>query len=1074
MKTLPSDQPYRDRFVTELERNFSVIAAAGAGKTTAITDRIVGIADDPRRACEWFPRLVVVTFTNRAADEMQQRARQHIFEKNVSPNVLAAFNRAFFGTIHSFCMKLLAAHGHHLGLPPRLELITDDEELWNDFVQRTTEVGRSLSPENRKALLRHVQLRDLMELGRRGNLPLNFETRELCCPQIVDLAQVRSYRAPRNANRILALQKALPDWEQSFRNGDDFLPVLECTSTGRFREIWEQTFREFNEWLSCCSLTVAAEVQREYRKFRAERGVVTFDDQIALALELTQNPAISLIRSKDYLVVLDEAQDTDPKQFEILLEVTRPPKATGRWIDNPENDPPQVGRFCMVGDFQQSIYSDRADLNQYRRIHKALVSSGAGEELKFSVTFRLDESQLNFVNETFREILNEEAGQVRFIELNPRPEALPGQVIRLDVTAPDLDIDTSETVKARAEAEQLAAWIAATNLDKLRAGAWEQVAVLCPRKKWFAPIADALRKVGIDSQIQSETDVQGDSPAHAWFTALLTIMTQPRCGFEIVGVLREIFGISDHDLAVFADARGDRFQIETVTGKTDIVSNSLDLLAEIYGEIADEPLFSAVRRIIGGTHLRERLQLLPAEDFDDLDLELDVLLESAATAEAERRTLQEFAEMLRANLATEREARTPRSGAVQLITSQKAKGLEWDAVVVPFFSRRVHKLDEDFPRIVAVPNHPQPIVAFSAGDVSMADEEALKKANVQEMERLLYVALTRARHTLVLATDRELFAKKGGAAPSTSLTTWFRSDQGQRNEPYLFGLETKAAACEATRSFQSSQKQNATDVKLSALPQISISISRTAAAEFPHRSTPSSFTPDDAIVASTGADKRKETESEFRATTVPSSATRYGIWWHELMQQIRWNDGPAVWDKLFEKTRASSPDNARATREWRLFREKFSGLDDFTGNGSKSTIVRAEMPFLWAVDQRCCIEGVIDLALFDMSKKKCFLLDWKTNEIKPDRIDRLRAHYLPQLAAYQKAVSEIAEIDVAAAIYSTAAGALVRYETDELEREWQRLEKLPAHELDANVQPDIDPPTQKPHAKPTQLEFQDL
>ena len=235
-----------------------------------------------------------------------------------------------------------------------------------------------------------------------------------------------------------------------------------------------------------------------------------------------------------------------------MLEVTRPPKATGRWIDNPENDPPQVGRFCIVGDFQQSNYSDRADLNQYRRIHKALVSSGAGEELEFSVTFRLDESQLNFVNQTFREILNEEAGQVRFIELNPRPEALPGQVIRLDVTAPDLDIDTSETVKARAEAEQLAAWIAATNLDKLRAGAWEQVAVLCPRKKWFAPIADALRKVGIDSQIQSETDVQGDSPAHAWFTALLTIMTQPRCGFEIVGVLREIFGISDHDLAVFA------------------------------------------------------------------------------------------------------------------------------------------------------------------------------------------------------------------------------------------------------------------------------------------------------------------------------------------------------------------------------------------------------------------------------------------------------------------------------------------------------------------------------------------
>src|SRR5205809_8017867 len=114
MKASPQDQAQRDRFARELDKNISVIAAAGAGKTTAITDRIVEIAKS-EQARDWLPQLVVVTFTNRAADEMQQRARQRIFEQNVSSTVLAAFNRAFFGTIHSFCMKLLAAHGHHLG-----------------------------------------------------------------------------------------------------------------------------------------------------------------------------------------------------------------------------------------------------------------------------------------------------------------------------------------------------------------------------------------------------------------------------------------------------------------------------------------------------------------------------------------------------------------------------------------------------------------------------------------------------------------------------------------------------------------------------------------------------------------------------------------------------------------------------------------------------------------------------------------------------------------------------------------------------------------------------------------------
>ena len=119
----PRDQSARRRFAEELDRNFSVVASAGSGKTRAITKRIVQIAE-AKNALEMLPQLVVVTYTNRAADEMQQRARQQILGASVSknPEVSEAFNRAFFGTIHSFCMKLLATHGHHLGLPQNLEL----------------------------------------------------------------------------------------------------------------------------------------------------------------------------------------------------------------------------------------------------------------------------------------------------------------------------------------------------------------------------------------------------------------------------------------------------------------------------------------------------------------------------------------------------------------------------------------------------------------------------------------------------------------------------------------------------------------------------------------------------------------------------------------------------------------------------------------------------------------------------------------------------------------------------------------------------------------------------------------
>src|SRR5262245_43371161 len=105
----PLDQDQRDRFVREIDCNFSVVASAGSGKTHAIIERILAIANSGR-AREWLPQLAVVTFTNRAAEEMQQRAGHRLLESGASLDVTEAYNRAFFGTIHSFCLKLLRTY----------------------------------------------------------------------------------------------------------------------------------------------------------------------------------------------------------------------------------------------------------------------------------------------------------------------------------------------------------------------------------------------------------------------------------------------------------------------------------------------------------------------------------------------------------------------------------------------------------------------------------------------------------------------------------------------------------------------------------------------------------------------------------------------------------------------------------------------------------------------------------------------------------------------------------------------------------------------------------------------------
>src|SRR6266404_5146747 len=701
----PIDQPNRERFVSELDQNFSVVAAAGSGKTRAITDRIVQIAKS-ENARDRLLQLVVVAFTNRAADEMQQRARAEVLQADVPLEVLAAFNRTFFGTIHSFCVRLLETYGHYLGLPPTFEVVTDDDEIWNKFVQQRTTIGRSLSDENGRAMLRHVQVRSVMELGRRADLSV-IDPPTGKCPD-TDFSAIHRYVA-RGATlqTVPPYQKELKRVEQIWRGSEDFVRWPICSSKAKdFVRIKREAFAMLRRWIDQAALCVATEVQRDYRAFRIERGLLTYDDQIALALELTKHPKIGReIREKSFRVILDEAQDADPRQFSLLLELARPPEAAGEWLET-RCDHPRPGRFCMVGDFQQSIYRDRADLSKYRRIHETLVETDAAEALEFSVTFRLDTAQLDFVNETFREILNDRDQQIAFVELSPRPQVLPGQVVRLNLQPANLRPDprgkVSDARKAAEEARQLGKWLQETGLAKLRAETWRDVAVLCPRKEWLQTLRRGLRAAGLNVQIQSEKELKGDSPAYAWLTALLIVLSQPRCGYEIAGLLRELFGVSDHDLAVFSQGYGDRFQIETLTSGADVVSKTLSLLAQLRLSILPLPLFNAVNETVSRTQLRERLNALPRADFENLDGELDALLALAGSSEAEGLTLTEFAEHLRTHLADAREIRPSRPDAIQLITSQKAKGSEWQAVIVPFLTRDVRSASPRYPRLVNI------------------------------------------------------------------------------------------------------------------------------------------------------------------------------------------------------------------------------------------------------------------------------------------------------------------------------------------------------------------------------------
>jgi len=115
--------------------NLLVAAAAGAGKTAVLVERIIRKITDLNNPVD-IDRLLIVTFTNAAATEMRERigaALEDALEQNPDSQTLqrqmALLNKASITTIHSFCLEVIRNHFHRIDLDPNFRIANDTEAL---------------------------------------------------------------------------------------------------------------------------------------------------------------------------------------------------------------------------------------------------------------------------------------------------------------------------------------------------------------------------------------------------------------------------------------------------------------------------------------------------------------------------------------------------------------------------------------------------------------------------------------------------------------------------------------------------------------------------------------------------------------------------------------------------------------------------------------------------------------------------------------------------------------------------------------------------------------------------------
>ena len=121
-----------------------IVAGAGSGKTRVLTTKLAYIISEKKA---WPNQILCVTFTNKAAKEMQNRVLEFIKGKNSAV--------PWLGTFHSISVKFLRRHADAIGFKSNFTILDTDDQ--KKLVRRICEAenidAKKISPQFILALI---------------------------------------------------------------------------------------------------------------------------------------------------------------------------------------------------------------------------------------------------------------------------------------------------------------------------------------------------------------------------------------------------------------------------------------------------------------------------------------------------------------------------------------------------------------------------------------------------------------------------------------------------------------------------------------------------------------------------------------------------------------------------------------------------------------------------------------------------------------------------------------------------------------------------------------------------------
>ncbi|MDD9883314.1 MAG: UvrD-helicase domain-containing protein [Gammaproteobacteria bacterium] len=520
------------------------------------------------------------------------------------------------------------------------------------------------------------------------------------------------------------------------------------------------------QWRSVAALVqllrLAAAELRLLFKERNQADYIELTQRAALALGDADAPTDLALAFDCELqhILMDEFQDTSTAHLELLE------KLTAGWQGG------DARTLFLVGDPMQSIYRFReAEVGNFLSVAaEQRVGDIRLESLQLTANFRSRPALVDWFNATFEAALPAQddaaAGAVKYARAEACVAADGGGAFVHAAVADSMPA----TPAAAMEAESIADLIAATQTEFPA----ESVAVLGRTRRHLTAVAAALRRRGIGF-CGRDLERLGERQAIRDLIALTRALVQPADRVAMLSLLRAPFcGLKLADLSALVESAG---AADTLPALWRSAARLAEMSAD--GRVRLARLTAVVDAALarrGRVALRDNVEAawlalggpatVDAADLDDCARYLALLadLESAA------------ADITPAALRAATADLWAQAGAdakVELLTIHKAKGLEFEHVILPRLDGGARALDAALLRWRKQPQQlliaPLPSPGDGGGDGNSADPfyrylaRLEKQHDAFERGRLLYVACTRARCRLHLFGRA---ARKDGESPS--------------------------------------------------------------------------------------------------------------------------------------------------------------------------------------------------------------------------------------------------------------------------------------------------------------------